>query len=371
MSAPPASTPMTNEMPSVSTEPPLGTDQRANAKRRFYRIVEHFDAGNNDDGNPYSRSRLIRYTYEYAISEVSQDNFLRAFFRAMALSIDEDEDTDNFEPPRSGFFDFAEYLLDNFFLPLKASAKKTPQPSPAYHSPVRGGHGGAQGFFGTLDRVSALRGACLVRDRHRCVISRKFDQAEAVIRFDRADNEARDDDETLLIEDPKPFDVLEDPSPSKEAALAVLNMLDNGLTHLIEGADIDKPHNAITLTHSLRNFFGDFKIFFEPLLDQQPHTYRIDSFLPRHIFRDPALPITRTLYYLTNTWTIDPPSPRLLAVHRAIAHILHLSAAGDYIDRLLRDMDEEGIQADGSTELNRLINLRLGGWLGSTALPRQ
>lgn len=137
-------------------------------------------------------------------------------------------------------------------------------------------------------------------------------------------------------------------------------MFDNGIRHLIEGPDIDRPRNAITLTHSLHNFFGDFQIFFQPLSD--PHTYRIDSFLPRYVFRDPAFPLTRTLY-LTDSRTIDAPSSRLLAIHSAIGHILHLSATGDYIDALLRDMEEKGIREDGSTDLDRLLKLSLGGWL--------
>ncbi|POR35982.1 Uncharacterized protein TPAR_03796 [Tolypocladium paradoxum] len=62
------------------------------------------------------------------------------------------------------------------------------------------------------------------------------------------------------------------------------------------------------------------------------------------------------------TRSIDPPSPRLLAIHSAIAHILHLSAAGDYIDKMLQDMEENGVLEDGSTELNRLVKLRLNGW---------
>jgi len=139
-------------------------------------------------------------------------------------------------------------------------------------------------------------------------------------------------------------------------------MFDSGVVHLIEGADIDRPRNAITLTHNLHLLFGDFRVFFEPVPNQQPHTYQIKSFLPPSLLRDPAFPITRTLC-LTTTRIIDPPSPRLLAVHRAIAHILHLSAAGEYIDKLLRDMDGKSIQADGSTELDRLVKLRLGGWL--------
>ncbi|GAW15171.1 hypothetical protein ANO14919_045800 [Xylariales sp. No.14919] len=139
-------------------------------------------------------------------------------------------------------------------------------------------------------------------------------------------------------------------------------MFDTGVVHLIEGADIDRPRNAITLTPFLHSLFGNFEVFFEPIPGQQPHTYRINSFYPSYLMPELAFPITRT-FYLTNDRSIDPPSPRLLAVHRAIAYILHLSAAGEYIDKLLRDMDEQGVQADGSTELDRLVKLGMGGWL--------
>ncbi|RYO88588.1 hypothetical protein DL763_005932 [Monosporascus cannonballus] len=361
-----------------STKPSLETDQRIKAKNRFYSIVTHFDtAENNSNRSPYKRSQLIRYTYEYALSEASKNNFLLAFFQAMGLSIDKDGDS-NFEEIGSAFFDFADYLLDNFFLPLKASGKETPQPSPAVHSAVQRAQGGeeTQGYIGTPDRISTLRQFCLVRDRHRCVISRRFDQREAISRFDRNGDDAQDDDGALLSGETS-FEVLEvahmlphsltkvdiglQMDPSKEAALAVLNMFDNGIRHLIEGVDIDRPRNAITLTHSLHNLFGDFKIFFEPVPGgEQSHTYQIDSFLPTYVSRTLGLPLTRTLY-LTSDRTIDPPSPRLLAVHRAIAHILHLSAAGEYIDRLLRDADKKGIPEDGSTDLGRLVQLRLGG----------
>ncbi|CAG1973148.1 unnamed protein product [Fusarium graminearum] len=120
-------------------------------------------------------------------------------------------------------------------------------------------------------------------------------------------------------------------------------MFDNGVAHLIEGVDIDRPTNALTLTLS-----------HHPV--GETHTYRIGTFLPAGLAED--VPVTRTLF--TEDRSIDPPSARLLAVHRAIAHILHLSAAGDYIDHVLRDVDEFGIRADGSTDLSRLLKLRLG-----------
>src|SRR4051794_32419765 len=74
-----------------------------------------------------------------------------------------------------------------------------------------------------------------------------------------------------------------------------------------------------------------------------------------------SFPVARILY-LTPDHTIDPPSLRLLAIHRAIGRILHLSGAEDSIDRILRDMDEVGIKENGSTELGQYISLKLGGW---------
>ncbi|KAI1111678.1 hypothetical protein F5Y14DRAFT_424437 [Nemania sp. NC0429] len=365
-----------------SAESPLEIHQRNSARRRFYRIVEHFGAGDATDIDnvplQYEPPRLVRYTYEYALSDESRDNFLSAFFRAMALPLTgqsianhDNNDLDDLDNLRPLFFSFASYLLDNFFLPIKASTNRTPQCSPTFHSAGERAVG-AQGLVGTPDRLSRLRGACLIRDHHRCVITRRFDWTEANNRIRKDGDNALDDDGTLLD---VPFDTLEVAhilphalmqvdarnNESKQAALAVLNMLDSGVVNLINGTDIDQPHNAITLTIFLHLLFGNFQVFFESQ-DLQPHTYRIQSFYRRRLMSNPALPVTRTLY-LTNDRSIDPPSPRLLAVHRAIAHILHLSAAGDYIDKLLRDMDEQGIQADGSTELDRLIRLRLGGWL--------
>ena len=43
--------------------------------------------------------------------------------------------------------------------------------------------------------MAALRGECLKRDRHRCVISGRFDDAEALERVEReGDDEAKDGD---------------------------------------------------------------------------------------------------------------------------------------------------------------------------------
>lgn len=135
-------------------------------------------------------------------------------------------------------------------------------------------------------------------------------------------------------------------------------MFDHGIPRLIEGNEIDRPFNAMSLAPLLHTFFGGFKVFFEPVPDEC-HTYRVKTFLP-DIF--PDFPVTRTLY-LSVDHAIDPPLPRLLALHCAIAHILHLSGAGEYIDKILRDMEDIGVHEDGSTELGCLVMLRLGDWV--------
>ncbi|PTD05818.1 hypothetical protein FCULG_00001914 [Fusarium culmorum] len=123
-------------------------------------------------------------------------------------------------------------------------------------------------------------------------------------------------------------------------------MFNSGVTHLIEGVNIDRPSNALMLTFSYYVSFGDFRVYFETV--REMHIYRIGIFLPAGLVED--LPDR----------SIDPLSARLLAVYHAIAHILHLSAAGYYIDHVLRDVGEFGIRADGSTDLSRLLKLRLG-----------
>ncbi|KAI0837286.1 hypothetical protein F5Y06DRAFT_271260 [Hypoxylon sp. FL0890] len=368
----------------VPAGPPFGADQRSVATNKFHRIVNYFNTRDTDRG-PYNRSQLVNLTHQYALTEESRDNLLRAFFKVMTLSVDHDEDID-FDELRPKFFGFADFLLDNFFLPLKASTKKTPQPTPTYHSAAQEGQAAiAQGSVGTPARIATLRGECLIRDHHRCVISRSFDTQEAQRRFKRETptQPAKDDEDRPLLQEQRyanlevahilPHSLMKVNSNhqldnSREAALGVLNMFDQGVVHLIEGADIDRPSNALTLTKDLHENFGNFQIFFEHIENtQQPHTYRVNSFLSPPIAISMGLPATRT-FYPSKTRTIDPPSPRLLAIHRAIGHILHLSAAGDYIDSLLKDMDEKVIPGDGSVDVGRMVQLSLSGWLDRSTM---
>lgn len=118
----------------ISAEAPLGINQRNDGRRRFYRIVEYFGAGDAIDSVPlqYEPLRFIRSTYEYALSDDARDNFLRAFFRAMALSIakpGDDHDLDDIDDLRPLLFGFASYLLDSLFLPSNCRSPLFPSVS--------------------------------------------------------------------------------------------------------------------------------------------------------------------------------------------------------------------------------------------------
>ena len=114
-------------------------------------------------------------------------------------------------------------------------------------------------------------------------------------------------------------------------------MFDPGIIHLIDRPKIGSPMNALTLTLDYHRQFGEFKIYFEHTGTR--HQYRIDSTERSPFLRDPLLPVTQS-FTLNPHRTIDPPSPRILGVHRAIGLIMNLSGAGEYIERVLRDMEE-------------------------------
>ncbi|OAA68017.1 hypothetical protein SPI_00212 [Niveomyces insectorum RCEF 264] len=137
-------------------------------------------------------------------------------------------------------------------------------------------------------------------------------------------------------------------------------MFDVGVRHLIEGFNIDRPTNAMTLTRRCHTEFGTFDMYFEAVDDAPPHTYRIQSFRPPFFSQVPQT-VTRT-FFLSEDHTIDPPLPRLLAIHAAVAKVMHMSGAGSHCDQILRDTEELLIKADGSTNLGALAALRLGGW---------
>ncbi|KAJ5971713.1 uncharacterized protein N7479_001631 [Penicillium vulpinum] len=373
----------------------LTRKQHELAKNLVITLVRHYGS-EKTVRKGYRPAALIQATLEHV---TSPDTFMTFFLTYIYedLRFDEGQAVDSdialalaffegfssWEPEQinklhGGLEKFAEYIVENFLLPLRASSVKTPQPTPTSLSSLQ-----SSTPTGTRQRVSVLRQKCLMRDRHRCVVSRKFDRAAARKRFEEnAESCADDDGNPLKDESSDQFQYLEvahilphclttvasgetDLSDSKKNALRILDMFDPGIIHLIDGPKIDSPMNALTLTLDYHRLFGEFKIYFEPTGTR--HQYRIDSTERSPFLRDPLFPVTRSLT-LSPHRTVDPPSPRLFDVHRAIALIMKLSGAGEYIERVLRDMEELDVREDGSTHLGYLTGLRLGGWLDTLSV---
>src|SRR3569833_3386642 len=143
-------------------------------------------------------------------------------------------------------------------------------------------------------------------------------------------------------------------SESKKAAIAILNMFDVDVIHLIEGDDINRPYNAITLTKEMHESFGRFDVFFERISDaSHPPTYRINTFFP---VSAKDLPVARTLLEHPS---IDPPSEQQHTHHTTDTHKLHLSGAAACIECILDDMDLGVVREDGSTQLGLLVHAAL------------
>lgn len=97
-------------------------------------------------------------------------------------------------------------LFTNVYL-VKANGKKTPQPTPAQISATRSIKSPHE-IIGTVERVSYLRSLCLIRDRHRCVVSRVFDFQEELRRL-RAHGPGVVDDDGNVIKAKDPREYLE------------------------------------------------------------------------------------------------------------------------------------------------------------------
>lgn len=105
------------------SSPPLTEEVRDQAETRFRTIIDHF-RGHDPSNNEYDRTALVRYTYEYALTEKAKDNLLQAFFVSMAMPLSDTVDIalDDEEKEHEVWLNltgFADYLLNNFFLPCK------------------------------------------------------------------------------------------------------------------------------------------------------------------------------------------------------------------------------------------------------------
>jgi hypothetical protein len=117
--------------------------------------------------------------------------------------------------------------------------------------------------------------------------------------------------------------------------MRILNLLDPGIVDFIVGTHIDGALNAITLSHDYRRRFGTFKVCFEAV------SMAKDRYIVKHVepHNTPNVTVDFSEGELHHAY---PPSPRLLAIHRACCLILKHSGVGDYLDEVVCDMQKVG-----------------------------
>ena len=111
----------------------LNREQSRQARQTFSQIISFHEPLQTENGS-YKRITLIRLTYEYARSETSQDNFLRYFFQYTAVTIERDIHFDDWDQEQknaheSNLNTFADFLVDNFFLPRETTFMCQPESS--------------------------------------------------------------------------------------------------------------------------------------------------------------------------------------------------------------------------------------------------
>ena len=111
-------------------------------------------------------------------------------------------------------------------------------------------------------------------------------------------------------------------------------MFDPGIVGSIEDSSIDGAHNAITLTHNYRRRFGNLKVYFEAV-PKAKHRYIVK--LAESCDMQPEQPIIVDFSDALHN-NIDPPMPRLLAIHRACSRILKKSDVGAYLDTVIGNL---------------------------------
>ncbi|OBS23338.1 hypothetical protein FPOA_03887 [Fusarium poae] len=289
-----------------SSRPFRSESERVEALVRFYQVIAMYQKNDDIKLGGFDRARLVQLTYEHCCSQRSQDRFLVTAYHQMGLEYFPDDTELSFDF-KDSLYRFADHLMNFYFQPFRLWALFKRQPTAKSSS------------------------ACLIRDRHKCVVSRKFDVDEAMERYERHGPEgAVDDDGARLFGTGYNQDrlvvthILPPVDRIYTGNNAVLELLDDGVTDTIEGVS-----NTLTLTARNEFSFSNFGMFFERV-GKEENTYVIKTFLPRALNQ----PLTRTLFVPQDT-SIDMPSARLLNVHRAMAQILHLSGAGAYIDEKL------------------------------------
>lgn len=130
----------------------------------------------------------------------------------------------------------------------------------------------------------------------------------------------------------------------------------------LNGNNIHCLENVLTLDIGIHSLFDELKLWFEPtvsnwLFDVESRLdWKLQGILDTYKLGAPNSRYILPHYMTTVTFTSrDPeklplPSPEYLAIHAACARVAHLSGAGEHIDKVLRELeDNKVLSKDGAS----------------------
>jgi len=110
----------------------------------------------------------------------------------------------------------------------------------------------------------------------------------------------------------------------------------------LNGLDVHRLENVMTMENNLHALFDDLSVWFEAT--DVVNQYTLNAISP--VFLAGYPPVVNFVAHVD----LPLPDPRYLALHAACARVAHLSGAAEYIDDVNRDIDTTLVLAkDGSS----------------------
>lgn len=124
--------------------------------------------------------------------------------------------------------------------------------------------------------------------------------------------------------------------------------------------DIDAPKNTIMMGIGLVDFFKAFLLYFDrndDYSDSEGRKYKVRSSDNGLIG---SLAVSEVTCEFNTDTGIEPPDPRLLAIHAALAKVIHACGAGEHFSMIVENEEEIGVlNSDGTSDIGALLSCRL------------
>ncbi|KAJ5899715.1 hypothetical protein N7495_004459 [Penicillium taxi] len=203
----------------------------------------------------------------------------------------------------------------------------------------------------TAKRLQRLKEDCLLRDDNRCAISLVSDEKKMPTGFqgDTCDTQCAHILPFLLStfnNDPKARE-----RPEVWTAIIWCFPILDDLAVLFTHNDINDHRNLISMDKEVHDRFGQFK--FSLVATGLQDQYTLHLWQPRYLRHVRGINIVQFSAHGTR---FDLPSRELIEIHHIMAQILHASGRAQWIERVLKDIEDTCVLAhDGSTNVTDML----------------